>query len=105
MPREIGFQRARFVTKDIDSAPGELIVGQLHRVVQIIGSPADVQNVHESGVRARDRLKCRHAFEFPQKSAFAFKRAAVNDFDRAKRAGHRAREPNFTVSAAADHAH
>ena len=82
-----------------------MIVGQLHAVIEIIGSPADVQNVDESGMRARDRFKCGHAFEFPEKRALGFKCAAVNHFDRAKRAGHRPRQPNLTVSAAANHAH
>src|SRR6266550_6043780 len=103
MTREIGFQRARLVSFDIDSAPDQMIVGQLQRVIKIIVSSADVQNVDEPGVCARDRLERGHAFEFSQKGAFAFKCAAVYHLDRAKRPGHRPRQPNLTVSAAANH--
>src|SRR6516225_1357211 len=81
-----------------------MIVRQFHAVIEIMGSPPDMQNVHESGVCAGDRLERGHAFEFPQKCALAFKRPAIDNFDRAERAGHRPRQPNLTVSAAADHA-
>ncbi len=43
------------------------------------------------------------AREIGSNGAFAFKCAAVYNLDRAKRAGHRPREPNLTVSAAANH--
>ena len=104
MSRQIGLQRTRLVSLDIDSAPSQMIIGQLHAVIEILGSPADVQNVDEPGMCARDWLERGHAFEFPKKCTLSFKCAAVNDFDPAKRAGHRPRQPNFTVSAAADHA-
>src|SRR4029453_1847250 len=55
-------------------------------------------------MHARDRLKSRHPFEFPEKRAFAFEGAAVDDFHRAKRTGHSPRQPNLAVSAAPDHA-
>ena len=103
MPRQIRFQRAWFVTANVHSTPRQMIVGQLHAVIEIIGSPSYVQNVHKPGVCARDRLKCGHALEFSEKRTLGFKCTAINDFDGAKRAGHRAGQPNLTASAAADH--
>src|SRR4029453_11346735 len=55
-------------------------------------------------MHARDRLKSRHPFEFPEKRAFAFEGAAIDDFHRAKCTGHSPRQPNLTVSAPPDHA-
>src|SRR5439155_7042808 len=46
----------------------------------------------------------RHAFEFAQKRALALKRAAVNNFYRAQRAGDGPGQPNLAISAAPDHA-
>ena len=104
MPREVAFQGTRFVFDDVDLTASQMIVGQLHAVIKIIGSPADVKNVNEPSVRARDGFECRHAFELPQKRTLRFKRATVHNFNRAKCAGHRPRQPNLTVSAAPDHA-
>src|SRR6266516_2197880 len=81
-----------------------MIVRQLHAVVEILGGSSDVQDVDKAGMRARDRLESRHPFEFPEKRAFAFEGAAVDDFHRAKCTGHSPRQPNLTVSAAPDHA-
>src|SRR5262245_677335 len=82
-----------------------MIVRQLHAVIEILGGPSDVQNVDEAGMRARNGLKRRHPFEFPEKRAFAFERAAVDNFHRAERTGNSPREPDLAVSAAPDHAH
>src|SRR5215470_5645241 len=81
-----------------------MIISQLHAVVQIFGGPSDVQDVDKAVVRARNRLERGHPLELPEKCALAIERAAVNNFYRAKRPDHRARQPNLTVSAAPDHA-
>ena len=104
MPREVTFQGARFVIDDVDLAASQMIVGQLHAVIKIIGSPADVKNVNEPDVCAGYRFERGHTFELPQKSTLCFKRGAVHNFTRAKCAGHRPRQPNLPVSTAADHA-
>ena len=57
MPREIGLQRARFVAANIDLARVQMIVRQLHAVVEILRGPSDVQDVDKAGMRARDRLE------------------------------------------------
>ena len=62
------------------------------------------QDVDKPCMRARNGLESRHSFEFPEKRAFAFECAAVNDLYRTKRADHSARQPNLTVSAAPNHA-
>ena len=102
--REIGPQRARFVAANIDFAPLQMIVRQLHAVIEIISGSPDVQDVDKAVMRARDRLERRHPFEFSEKRTFAFERAAVDDFYRAERTGYRAGQPNLTVSAAPDYA-
>jgi len=57
--REIGLQRARFVAVNIDLAPAQMIVRQLHAVIEIIGGSSDVQDVDEAGMRAREMgLEC-----------------------------------------------
>src|ERR1700693_5726544 len=81
-----------------------MVVRQLHAVIEILVGPTDVQDVDETGVFARDRLKRGHAFELPQKGALALKRAAINNFHRAQRARHRPGQPNLAIGAAPDHA-
>ena len=58
MSCEIGPQCARFVAANIDLAPVQMIVRQLHAVIEIIGGSSDVQDVDEAGMRARDGLEC-----------------------------------------------
>jgi hypothetical protein len=101
---EVAFQGARFVIQDIDLAASQMIIGQFHAVIEVVGSPTDVKNVNEPGMCARDRLERGHAFEFPKKRALSFKGAAIDNFHRAKRASNRPRQPNLAVSAPADHA-
>src|SRR5256885_6935790 len=81
-----------------------MVVRQLHAVIEIFVRPADVQDVDEPGVPARDGFKGGHSFELPQKRAFALKRAAINNLYRAQRAGDRSGQPNLAISAAPDHA-
>jgi hypothetical protein len=101
---QFAFQRARFVIDDVYVAASQMIIGQLHDVIKVFARPTYMQNVDETGVRTRDRLKAGHAFEFTSKRALIFKRAAINNFDRPQRTGESARQPNFSVSAATDHA-
>ena len=81
-----------------------MIVRQLHAVIEILGRSSDVQDVDKAVMGARNWLERRHPFEFPEKRALAFERAAVDNFHRAKCAGHSPRQPNLTVSAAPDYA-
>ena len=101
---QFAFQRARFVIDDVYVAASQMIVGQLHDVIKVLARATYMQNVDETGVRTRDRFEAGHAFEFTSKRALAFERAAINNFDRPQCAGESARQPNFSVSAAADHA-
>src|SRR2546423_1691974 len=104
MARQIALQRAWLIISDVDLASGEMIVRQLHTIIEVFSRAADVQNVHESGMTARDRLKCRHAFELAEKRALAFECAAINNFNCAQRAGDSSRHPDLAVSAVPDHA-
>jgi hypothetical protein len=80
-----------------------MIVRQLHAVVEMLAGPTDVKNVDETGVLAGDGLERGHAFELAKERTLAFKRAPINNLDRAQTAGHRPRHPNFAISATTDH--
>ena len=104
MARQITFQGARFVLNAVDAATGQVIVGQLHDVVQVVARSTDVQNVDEPIVGARDRFECRHALELALKCALAFEGDARHHFYRAPCAGKAARQPDFTIRAATNDA-
>src|SRR5437660_1451326 len=80
------------------------IVRQLHAVIEIFVRAADVQDIDEPGMPARDRLEGGHSFELTQERPLALKRAPINNFHRAECAGDRPRQPNLAISAAPDHA-
>src|SRR5882762_8236032 len=69
---EITLQCPRLVARDVDLAPGHVIVRQLHTVIEIFVRTPDVENVDEAGVPARDRLESRHAFELAPECALTF---------------------------------
>src|SRR5205823_1708392 len=96
-------QRARLIVDHVDLAAGQMVVGQFHAVIKIFARPADVQNVDEAGVSARNRFERRHAFELAQKRPFTLKRAAVNNFHRPQCTGDGASQPNLAIGAAPDH--
>ena len=104
LPCQLTIQCARFVMNNVDLASGDVIVGQLHRVIEIIVRPSDVQDVDKSGVRARDRFEGGHAVKLALKRTLTFERAPVNDLHRAQSAGERAGEPDLAIRAAPDHA-
>src|ERR1700730_2595360 len=81
-----------------------MIVRQLHAVIEIFVRAADVQDVDEPGMPARDRFEGGHSFEFPQERPLALKRAAINNFYSAQRTADRSRQPDFAISAPPDHA-
>src|SRR5205807_9246846 len=92
-----------FVIDDLNCAAGDMVVRHLHTIIKIFGGAADMKDVDESGVPARDRLECRHSFKFAQKRAFTFKRAAVDNLHRPQCARDCSCYPNLAVSAAPDH--
>src|SRR4029434_6114066 len=92
---QVAFHRARFVIDDVYVAASQMIIGQLHDVIKVFARPTDMQNVDETGVRARDRFEAGHAFEFTSKRALAFERAAINDLERPPCSRESAREPNL----------
>ena len=59
---------------DVDLAAGHVIVGQLHDVIEILARAADMQDVDETGMRARDRLETRHALETRVEKRARFRR-------------------------------
>src|SRR5947209_14885965 len=81
-----------------------MIVCQLHTIIEMLRGPADVKDIDEPTMLARNRLECRHSFKLPEKGAFAFKCAPVNNFDRPQTAGHGPSHPDFSISTPADHA-
>src|SRR3954462_4961729 len=101
---QITFERAGLVTDAVDIAPGDVVVGQLHYIIQVITGSADMQDIDESIMGARDRLQCRHPREFAFERSFAFKRDAVNHLYRPPSTGWASRQPDLAISAASDHA-
>src|ERR1700730_19032155 len=89
---------------DVDLAAGHVIVGQLHDVIEIIVRTPDMQDVDETGVRARYRFESGHALKLALKRALTFERRTIDHFHRAQSAGQSTRQPNLAISAAADHA-
>jgi hypothetical protein len=63
-----------------------------------------MQDVDKTVVRARNWFETRHALKFALESALTFERCAVNELHRAPRSGKAASQPDFAVSAPADHA-
>ena len=104
MQRQIAVQGSGLVIENVNVATSQVIVGQLHDVIKIFARPADVQNVYEPGMRPRDRFKGGHALKLSLKRALTFERAAINNFHRPQRTGQTARQPDFSISAATDHA-
>ena len=80
-----------------------MVVGQFHDVVEIFAGAADVQDVNEPSVCARDRLKARHPLELALKRALAFEGAAINHLHRPDCSSQTSRQPDFAVSAAPDY--
>ena len=104
MTVQIALQRSRFVSNGINIAPGHVIVREFHNIVEVLASPAHVQNVDEAVMRARDRFERGHALKFTLKRAFAFKRDAIDHFDRPPRSGQASGQPYFAVGAATNDA-
>ena len=81
-----------------------MVVGQFHDVVEILGGAADVQDVNESSVGARDRLEARHPLKLALKRALTFEGAAINHLYRPYCTSQTSRQPDFAVSAAPNYA-
>ena len=47
MPGEITFQRSRLISNAIDVVAGNMIVGQLHDIIEIIAGAAHMEDVDE----------------------------------------------------------
>src|SRR2546429_3429971 len=81
-----------------------MVVRQLHAVIEIFVRPADVEDVDEPGMPARDRFKGGHSLKLAQERTLALKRAAINNLYRAQRAGDRSGQPDLAISTAPYHA-
>ena len=77
----------RSLTGHVDLATGDMVVGQLHNIIEVIFGAADVQDIDKSGMGAGDRFKAGHALKLALEGPFTFKGTSMNDFDRAQRAG------------------
>src|SRR5438477_3115623 len=80
------FERSRLVARNLDLGAADFIVSQFHYVIEKAAgnAPADVENIDEAVVRARDWFEGRHPLELAIERALGFKRVAVNDLHRAK---------------------
>jgi hypothetical protein len=81
-----------------------VVVGKFHDVIEILPGPADVENVNETVVSARNRLERGHALKLALEGAFAFEGDPVDDFNRAPGTGKGAGHPNLAIGAATDDA-
>lgn len=87
-----------------DGCHGTGVIGQFHNVVEVplLVVTADLEDVHESFMRAGDWFELLEAFEFAFVIGFLFKRLATNDFDRAEGSYSIARKPDFAIATGAD---
>ena len=79
-------------------------VSKLHHVIKIprFVVAAELENVHQSLVRAGDRLELLQPFELAVELLCLLEGLAMDDLDRAQRAQERPGEPDFAVAARAD---
>ena len=103
---QLRLERFRCVTSDLDLSAADLIIGQFHHVIEEAArhAPADMEDIDEAIVRARDRFEGRHAFEFAIESALALEGVAINHLHRPQCSRQAARQPDFAVGSAPDDA-
>src|ERR1041384_4417027 len=80
------------------------VVRQFHYVIKKARTQAHVQNGDLAGIGTGDRLEAFDALELALERAAVVEGRAMNDLQRDPRAGHVAREPDFSIRAAADRA-
>ena len=82
------------------------LVRQFHHVEKIarVIAPADLQDIHNAAMGARDRLELEQAFELALEMLDALKALAVDNFHRAQCADGVARQPYLAISTTPDQA-
>ena len=85
---QLRLERLRRVTSNLDLGAADLIIGQLHHVIEKSArdAPPDVQDIDEAFMRARDRFEGRHTLELAIEGALRFEGGTVNDLYRSQRA-------------------
>ena len=78
------------------------IVGQLHDVIEIVLTPPDLENMHQSWMRAGDRFEILDAGELALEWAAVVEGTSVDYFHGAVNAEDVAREPDLAIAALAD---
>lgn len=98
----VAAQRARHVVRWVNMDTGAGVVRQFHDVVierRRLRATADVENVHEPRVIARDGLVIQNPFKLPDEGAFVLEILAPHDLDGAESPRERTCEPYFPVGA------
>ena len=80
------------------------VIGHLHHAIEItaLGIPPDVQQAHQSRMRARHRLEFLQPAEFALIRPLALERSPIHHLHRPKRPHHIATQPHFSVAPATD---
>ena len=101
----VGAQGAWLVFHRVDVAAAIGIIAEFHHVIVerlAIRAAADVQDVHQRRVIAREWLELQDAFKLTLEAAFVLEILAPHHFHRAQCASDATCQPYFPVGAAAD---
>src|ERR1035441_164566 len=101
---EFAAECSRRVAFGVNLPTGELIIGQLHDVIEIafVIVASNVQDRDLAWVGAGDGLELLEALELAFVGAVGVEGGAIDNFDRAVAAHHVATEPHLAVAAAAN---